>query len=92
MPIVVMRIRTSMRRRIRWKLKLPRHPSQTTTITTKHRRTQRVISWIGTPKELMMTVILWWTKTGPLVPVPREGPLEEDEARDHSTERITEPS
>ena len=29
----------------------------------------------------MMTVIPWWTKTGPLwYPVPREGPLEEDEA------------
>ena len=47
-----------------------------TTITTKHRRTRRVIL-----KELMMTVILWWTKTGPLwYPVPREGPLEGDEA------------
>ena len=43
---------------------LPRHPSRTTTITTGHRRTQRVISWIGIPKELMMTVVPWWTKTG----------------------------
>ena len=41
-----------------------RHPSKTTTITTKHRRTQRVISWIGIPKEFMMTVIPWWMKTG----------------------------
>ena len=55
-----------MRKRIRWKLKLPRHPSRTTTITTRHRRTRRVINWIGIPKELMMTVIPWWTKTGPL--------------------------
>ena len=42
MPIVVMRILTALRRRIRWKLKLPRHPSQATTITTEHRRIQRV--------------------------------------------------
>ena len=55
-----------MRRRIRWKLKLSREPNQTTTITTKHRRTRRVISSIGILKELMMTVIPWWTKTGPL--------------------------
>ena len=40
MPIVVMRIPTAMRRRIRWKLKLPRQTSRTTTTTTKH-RTQR---------------------------------------------------
>ena len=45
MLIVVMRIQTAMRRRIRWKLKLPRHPSRATTIiTTEHRLTRRVIS------------------------------------------------
>ena len=33
------------------------------------------------PEKLMMTVIPWWTKTGPLwYPIPREGPLDEDEA------------
>ena len=71
MLIVVMRIQTAMRRRIRWKLILPSHPSRTTTTkTTKHRRTRRVINWIGIPKELMMTVIPWWTKTGPLIGSP----------------------
>ena len=82
MLIVVRRIKTAMRKRIRWKQKLPRHPSRTTTITTKHRRTQRVISWIGIPKESMMTVITWWTKKGLLwyPSVPREGLLEENEA------------
>ena len=71
-----------MHRRIRWKLKLSRQPNRTTTtITKKHRRTRRVISWIGIPKELMMTVIPWMDENGStLVPVPREGPLEEDEA------------
>ena len=44
---VVTRIQTAMRRRIRWKLKLPRQPNRTSTITTKRRRTRRVISWIG---------------------------------------------
>ena len=66
MPIVVLRIQTAMRRRIRLKLKLFRQPNHTTTITKKHRRTRRVISWIEIPKELMMTAIPWWTKTGPL--------------------------
>ena len=33
-------------------------------LTTKQLRTQKVISWIGIPKELMMTVIPWWMKTG----------------------------
>ena len=48
MPTVVTRNQTAMRKRIRWKLKLPRQPRRTTTtITTKHRRTRRVISWIG---------------------------------------------
>ena len=51
MFIVVMRILTAMRRRIRWKLKLSRQSNQTTTITTKHRRTRRVINWIGIPKD-----------------------------------------
>ena len=33
------------------------------------------------PEKLMMTVIPWWTKTGPLwYPYHREGPLDEDEA------------
>ena len=33
------------------------------------------------PEKLMMTVIPWWTKNGStLVPKPREGPLDEDEA------------
>ena len=68
MLIVVTRNITAMRRRIRWKLKLPRHPSRTTTITTTHLRTQRVISWIG------------GQNGSTLVPVQREGPLEEDEA------------
>ena len=63
---VVTRNQTVMRRRIRWKLKLPRQPNQTTTIIKKHRRTRRVISWIGIPKELMMTFIPWWTNPGPL--------------------------
>ena len=58
--------RVKLRRRIRSKPKLPRHPSRATTQTTKHRRRRRVINWIGIPKELMMTVIPWWTKTGPL--------------------------
>ena len=70
-----------MRRRIRWKLKQPRHPSRTTAITTKHSRTQRVVSWIGIPNESMMTVIpLVDENKSTLVPVPREGPLEEDSA------------
>ena len=70
-----------MRRRIRWKLKLPRHPSRTTTITTKHRRTRRVINWIGIPKELMMMVIPWWTKMGPpWYQYHRKDILEEDVA------------
>ena len=47
MPTVVTRNQTAMRRRIRWKPKLPRQPNRTTTITTKQRRTRRVISWIG---------------------------------------------
>ena len=38
MRVVVMRIQTAMRRRIRWQNQgLSRQPNQTTTITTKHR-------------------------------------------------------
>ena len=81
MPIVVMRIQTAMRRRIRWKLKLSRQPNQTTTITTKYRRTRRVISWIGIPKRIDDDGNPLVDENGStLVPVPREGPLEEDEA------------
>ena len=69
MFIVVMRILTAMRRRIRWKLNLRRQPNRTTTKTTKHRRTRRVISWIGILKN-------WWWRLS----LGREGPLDEDEA------------
>ena len=80
MLIVVRRNQTAMRRRIRWKLKLPRHPSRTTTITTKHLRTQSdQLDWDleridddGYP--------LVDENGSTLVPVPREGPLEEDES------------
>ena len=51
MPTVFTRNQTAIRRRIRWKPKLSRQPNQTTTITTKHRRTRRVISWIGILKK-----------------------------------------
>ena len=51
MLIVVRRIQTAMRRRTRWKPELPRQPNQTTTLTTKQRRTQRVICWIGGPEK-----------------------------------------
>ena len=66
MPTVVTRIQTAMRRHVRWKLKLPRQLSRTTTtITTKHRRTRRdQLDW--DPEKIMMTFIPWWTKTGPL--------------------------
>ena len=46
----------------------------------KQRRTQRVISWIGIPKKLMMMAIPWDENGSTLVPTPREGPLDEDEA------------
>ena len=71
----------AMRWRVRWKLKLPRQPNRTTTITTKQHRTRRVISWIGIPKEFDDDGYPLVDENGStLVPVPREGPLDEDEA------------
>ena len=46
----------------------------------KQRRTQRVISWIGILKKLMMMAIPCVENGSTLVPTPREGPLDEDEA------------
>ena len=81
MLIVVMRIRTALRRRIRWKLKLPREPSRTTTITTKHRRTQESDQLDWDPERINDDGYPLVDENGStLVPVPREGPLEEDEA------------
>ena len=71
----------AMRRRIRLKPKLSLHPNRTTIITTKRRRTQRVISWIGDPERIDDDGYPLVDENGStLVPVPREGPLEEDEA------------
>ena len=80
MPIVVMRIQTAMRRRIRWKIKLFRQPNQTTTRTTKHRRTQSdQLDW--DPERIDDDGYPLVDENGSTsVPVPREGPLEEDEA------------
>ena len=80
MPTVVMRNQTAMRRLIRWKLKLPRQPNRTTTITTKQRRTRIVISWIGILKNDDDGCPLVDENGSSLVPIPREGPLDEDEA------------
>ena len=80
MFIVVMRILTAMRRRIRWNLKLTRHPSQTTTITTKHRWTQSdQLDW--DPERIDDDGCPLVDENGSiLVPVPRDGALEEDES------------
>ena len=81
MPTVVTRDQTAMRRRIRWKLKLSSQPNQTTTITTKHRRTWRVISCIGILQKIDNDGYPLVDENGStLVPVQREGPLDEDEA------------
>ena len=81
MLIVVMRIQTAMRRRTRWKLKLPRHPSRTTTTTTKHRRTRKVNQLDWDPERIDDDGYPLVDENGStLVPIPREGPLVEAEA------------
>ena len=69
MPTVVTHNQTAMRRA---------YPMEAET----QRRTQRVISWIGILKKLMMTVIPWLDrKRGPLwYPYHGKGPLDEDDA------------
>ena len=75
MPIVVMRILTAVRWRIRWKLKLSRQPNHITTITTKHRQ----LDW--DPERIDDDGYPLVDENGSsLVPVLREEPLEEDEA------------
>ena len=60
MPTVVMRNQIVMRRRIRWKPKLPRQPNHEAASDTESDQ----LDW--DPEKLMMTVIPWWTKTGTL--------------------------
>ena len=73
MPIVVMRIMTAMRRRNRWKLKLPRHPSRTTDTGSDQ------LDW--DPERIDDDGYPLVDENGSkLVPVPRGGSLEEDEA------------
>ena len=80
MSTVVMRIQTAMRRRIRCKIKLSRQPNQTTTITTKHRRTQSdQLDW--DPERIDDDGYPLVDENGStLVPIPREGLLDEAEA------------
>ena len=49
-------------------------------MTTKQRRTRRVISWIGILKNDDYGYPLVDENGSTLVPIPREGPLDEDEA------------
>ena len=79
MSIVVRRIITAMLRRIRWKLKPPRHPSRTTTITTNIFGHSDQLDW--DPERIDDDGFPLVDENGStLVPVPREGPLEDDEA------------
>ena len=80
MPTVVTRNQTAMRRRTRWKPKLPRQPNRTTTITTKQRRTQSdQLDW--DPEQFDDDGYPLVDENGStLVPIPREGPLDEAEA------------
>ena len=80
MLIVVMRILTAMRRRIRWKLKLPRYPSRNhyRTKTSSDTKSDQ-LDW--DPERIDDDGYPYVDENGStLVPVPREGPLEEDEA------------
>ena len=70
-----------MRRRIRWKLKLPRHPSRTTTITKKTSSDTESDQLDWDPERIDDDGFPLVDENGSTqVPVPREGPLEEDEA------------
>ena len=81
MLIVVMRIQTTMCRRIRWKFKLSRQPNQTTIITkeTSSDTESDQLDW--DPERIDDDGYPLVDENGSsLVPVPREGPLDEDEA------------
>ena len=71
MPSVVTRNQTAMRRRVRWKPKLPRQPNRTSTITTKQRRTQRVIDKIGILQNDVDCYLLMDENGSTLAPIPR---------------------
>ena len=81
MPTVVTRNQIAICRRIRWKPKLSRQTNRNTTITSKQRRTQRVDQLDWDPERIDDDGYPLVDENGStLVPIPREGLLDEDEA------------
>ena len=78
---VVTRNQTAMCRLIRWKLKLPRQPNRTTTITTKAASDTDSDQLDWDPEKIDDDGYPLVDENGSTpVPIPREGPLDEDEA------------